>query len=396
MKITLEDKISRAKGILLFKHPFFAVLALESPVEFVPWCKTMATDGKRIFAGEKFVEEHTEAELAGVIAHEVLHKALLHVYRIGMRDPKLANIAADYVVNPIIIDAGMTLPKDRLIDEKYFGLSFPEVYEMLLQNAKVVNVSFPSPPGDGEGDGNGGGEGENNEMWGGMVPPKGGDGKDASPAELNELEEEARISVSNAAEVAKSRGKLPASLEGFIEAIKKPKVDWKAYIQQWITGTRPDDFTWRKPNRKMLANHHVYMPTIRRSGAGVGLLSIDTSGSVSDSELQRYISEILGMIETVSPEKIIIVQHDAVIQKVDTIEPGDEFKGLKISGRGGTCIQPSFDYAEKLDEPIDWMICFTDMGIGDWPSYPPNFPVLWCATGPDVAPFGTYIDVRGN
>lgn len=402
MAITAEDKIARAKTAMLTKNPFFAILAFERPVVIADWLETMATDGKEIFASRKFIEDHTEAELAGVMAHEVLHMALLHVFRLGFRDPKLWNIACDHAVNDIVLAEGFALPKDRVHDKKFAGMAAPEIYEYLLNDAKVVNVSFPSTVGEGGRNPDDGGQsgGQSNgkpgdkEMWGGMVRPQNADGSPLSEPQLREREEEVRISVQQAAEVAKSRGKLPASMKGYIEALEKPVVDWKAYIQQWISGIRPDDMTWRKPNRKMLAVHGVYMPTVKRSGAGVGLLSIDTSGSVSDDELKRYVSEILGMIETVNPEKVIIIQHDAIIQKVDIWEPGEDFTGLHISGRGGTCIRPSFDYAANMDEPIDWMICFTDMGIGDYPHDAPSFPVLWCATGPDNAPFGTYIDVK--
>ena len=42
------------------------------------------------------------------------------------------------------------------------------------------------------------------------------------------------------------------------------------------------------------------------------------------------------------------------------------------------------------------MICFTDMGIVDYPTAgeAPDFPILWAATGPDNAPFGTYLPLK--
>ena len=129
---------------------------------------------------------------------------------------------------------------------------------------------------------------------------------------------------------------------------------------------------------------------------GVGILSIDTSGSVSDDELRKYVREIVGVIEMCNPDKLIIIQHDAIIQKIEEWEGGNDFSSLKVKGRGGTCIAPVFRHVEKLDEPIDWMICFTDMGICDYPpaAKAPDFPVLWAATGPMNAPFGTYIPVK--
>ena len=67
-----------------------------------------------------------------------------------------------------------------------------------------------------------------------------------------------------------------------------------------------------------------------------------------------------------------------MVQKIDEWEAGDSFDSLKIKGRGGTRIRPVFEHvAREIDEQIDWMVCFTDMGIEDYPSIKeaPDFPV---------------------
>lgn len=376
-------KLTKAKSRLVMNHPFFASICLALPLVEAEWLDppTMATDMRTIYYHPEFVERCSVSELMGVLCHEVMHVAYLHGLRKGARDHKIWNAACDFAINPIVLDAGMMLPAGGLYDDKYRNMSAPEIYEDLLKNAKTVYCD-----------------------WGGVGEPKGGKGdpKDGpsgqplSQAELSELEQEIKIKVKQAAESAKTRGKLPAGVEGLVEAIGKPKVDWKAYIQQWVSGHKPDDYTWQRPNRTWLANHGIYMPRMQFNGAGVGILSIDTSGSVSDAELVSYVREIAGVIEICNPDKLYIVQHDAIIQRVDVWEAGMDFSGLKTMGRGGTCIQPSFNWAEQCDEQIDWMICFTDMGIFDYPpkERAPSYPVLWCATGPDNAPFGTYIPLK--
>lgn len=398
MNYSVEEKISRAKTIVLRKSPFFAILLLETPVEIVEWMDTMATDGKTIYANKKFIEKYSEEKLAGVMVHEVLHKAWLHVYRVNGRDPKLWNVACDYAINQTVLDLGFQLPEEGIFDKagKYKNMSANEIYDLLLKDVRQMSVKFPSKGGNGKPD-QGDGDGKN-EMWGGMLEVTDGNGNPVSDAEREELIEEAKISLDRAVQQAKSRGTIPAGLEGLIKASEQPKIDWKQYIQSFIKGAKPDNVTWRRPNRKMMAVHEIYMPVIQTVGAGIGVLSIDTSGSVSDRELIRYISEILGMIEMTSPDKLIIIQHDAIIQKVDVWEFTNEFSGLAVKGRGGTCIQPTFNYIKTIDDQVDWMICFTDMGICDWPTadQAPAYPVLWAATGPDSAPFGQYVDLRGT
>ena len=49
-----------------------------------------------------FVEQQDTNRLCGLVAHELLHAALLHGLRRRERDPVLWNIAADIVVNGMI------------------------------------------------------------------------------------------------------------------------------------------------------------------------------------------------------------------------------------------------------------------------------------------------------
>jgi predicted metal-dependent peptidase len=76
-----------------------------------------------------FVETLNAAELAGVLAHEVMHPALQHHTRRGDRDQKRWNMACDYAINPLLLDAGLTLPKDVLIEYRFCGMSAERIYK---------------------------------------------------------------------------------------------------------------------------------------------------------------------------------------------------------------------------------------------------------------------------
>lgn len=406
MATEAQQKITKAKVHIGLYHPFFAIVGfgldyIEIDEETAPWCKTMATDGRRVWWSRQFVDKLSIQEVTGVLIHEIMHVVWLHMTRRGDRDPKMWNVAGDYAINLIVKDLKLKMPGDPgtqlegkfqiCFDEKYRDWSVYKIYDDLMKNAKKITVRI-SMPGDG---GKGDGEGEDN-MAGIVIDAQSDDGKPLTGAEKASIEEEVKIKVMQAAVAAKSRGNLPAGLEGLIEAVGQPKIDWKDYIQNWVKGRVPDNYTWTRSNRKWMATHGIYMPSMQVNGAGHGVLSIDTSGSVSDAELVLYITEIVGVIEMCNPDKLTIIQHDAVVQKIEEWEAGDDFSNLKTKGRGGTCVLPAFKAAEALDEPVDWMICFTDMGIGDWPqgNDVPNWPVLWCATGPDIAPFGTYINIK--
>ena len=98
----------------------------------------MGVDGVSLFVNPKFVEEKSQAELCGVIAHECLHVALLHPTRRGQRDAKKWNVATDHAVNlellkAIRADDGylMELPSDCLADPQYKGMSADTIYNRL-------------------------------------------------------------------------------------------------------------------------------------------------------------------------------------------------------------------------------------------------------------------------
>lgn len=76
------------------------------------------------------------AAQTGVLLHKVLHAALHHVSRRGLRHPFVWNVAADVVVNGIVRAAGFTLPTDALLDDALEKLTVEEVYGLLWQRLR--------------------------------------------------------------------------------------------------------------------------------------------------------------------------------------------------------------------------------------------------------------------
>lgn len=101
-RLSIEEKLSRARTQLLLNQPFFGTLCLRLKTRAHA---ELSHDGHRRTADclqSSFVEKLTPAELEGVLAHEVMHCGLAHCRR-GNRDAELWNSAADYAVNPILI-----------------------------------------------------------------------------------------------------------------------------------------------------------------------------------------------------------------------------------------------------------------------------------------------------
>jgi predicted metal-dependent peptidase len=122
------ERVLKARAELILAHTFYGVLISQvapKPSRQVP---TMATDGRTHFFNPDFIGTLSQNELLGVQRHESEHDARRHHTRRGYRDQKEWNIACDYAINIDLIDEGVTLPANALIDPKYRGWSAEDIY----------------------------------------------------------------------------------------------------------------------------------------------------------------------------------------------------------------------------------------------------------------------------
>ena len=124
-------RIQKARTALMLDHPFFGSLLFRLKGRECRSIQTMATDGVSLFYNPEFVETLNAATLAGTLAHEVMHPALHHHVRRSGRDPKRWNEACDYAINPLLVDAGLSLPEGVLIDDRFRGMSAEQIYNLL-------------------------------------------------------------------------------------------------------------------------------------------------------------------------------------------------------------------------------------------------------------------------
>jgi predicted metal-dependent peptidase len=209
---------------------FFAALALR--LEAMPtWdVPTLATDGERLLFNPEYTISLSEREVVGVVAHEVLHCALGHHARRGLRDPMRWNIACDLAVNPVLLGAGFDLPRGRLLPGEgefagwHTGLSAEDYYARLPETGSQSSDESREDDGTGvSGEAGGCGESSGNDPVGcGSVRDAG----DGSPATQQASEASWQVAVAQAARIAQERGKgdLSAGLARAVEQILRPSV----------------------------------------------------------------------------------------------------------------------------------------------------------------------------
>ena len=253
-----EIRIQKARTTLLLDHPFFGTLLFRLGAKASSSIATMATDGASLFYNSEFVDTLNAAELAGVLAHEVMHPALQHHTRRGDRNHARWNMACDYAINPILVDAGLTLPKDVLIDSRFHGMSAERIYNLIEEDEKQEGSSGPSESQTGDGSGApGDGSLQSDEAGSEPQPPTtpGGVGQvlDAPEPEAESgpsVAEQARewqIAVEQAEMVAKVAGKLPGGAVRALEAAQAAKVDWRELLRRAWSDTIPADYSWTRP-----------------------------------------------------------------------------------------------------------------------------------------------------
>lgn len=382
-----ERRVSKALINLRAQAPFFAALALFARVHFRDDLATAATDGRDVYWNVDFLNRLKPEEVRGVLLHEVLHAALLHVLRRGNRSPLLWNIAADIVVNGMIFAAAkeyaagangapsFALPDGHIRNKELEGFSVEEVYELILSQGLykefLIEVDL-------------------------LDAPPGSEGPLDPGARRAELEAHWRAAQAQARALldATGRGNLPAGLLRELGALSPAQVDWRSRLWRFLVRT-PTDFSGF--DRRFIYQS-LYLEALESETLRV-FVGVDTSGSIGGKELTTFLGEVRGILRAYPSVACELFYVDAAAHGPYTLSAdGDDIP--KPVGGGGTDFRPFFEAVEKrtdetgashggAGQPV--CVYLTD-GFGLFPEPPPALPTLWVVTPGgldlDKFPFG--------
>ena len=132
MAISTQTRITRARIQLCMRKPYLSTALMRFPlVQADGIIETICTDGYHIFWSESFIDSLTDAELRGVLAHELMHVITQSADRRQERDKHLWNLATDYAINQVLVSCGFRLPGGALLSPLYRDLSAERIYELL-------------------------------------------------------------------------------------------------------------------------------------------------------------------------------------------------------------------------------------------------------------------------
>ena len=361
MRVEVLDRIVIARVGLLLRHPFFGNMATRLKIQAADeWCPTAAVDGRTLYFNTQFFNAMNNKEVEFVIAHEILHCVFDHLGRRDQRNPKLYNIAADYIVNNLLVrDRIGAKPKvvNCYQDFKYDKWTSEEVYEDLFKQAEKNGQDYLDQLGemldehlDLEGDGSDDGDNK--------------DGKSGRPryskAELDQIKDEIKEAMLSAAQAA-GAGNTPGEIARMIKDLTEPKMNWRELLRQQIQSTVRNDYTFSRPSRKGQMTGAI-LPGMNFDETIDICIALDMSGSIGDEQARDFLSEIKGIMDEYKDYNIKLWCFDTKVYNEQdfSADGGDDLMDYEIKGGGGTDFDANWTYMKYNDIQPKKFIMFTD------------------------------------
>jgi predicted metal-dependent peptidase len=404
-----ETRIKRGH-ITLMKHPQTALysgvmlMGTSAVEEGVP---TAYTDGVNKKYGRAFLESIvSESKVRGLILHENLHVALKQVVfgrAMFMENRKLANLAADFVVNDIItcidgVVAGTTerlveLPDGGVYDAMFHDWSMREVYNYLKKHAKKGGGGGQGGKGQGNPPPSGGTQSNDDDDMDGDTVTVNGKTYDISQADEHDFigrevsAEEAKEILDDIDKALREggmlAGRMGAKIPRVISDLLEPKIDWRDALREFVSSTTKgnDEFTWRRMNKRHMAND-IYLPSVENESIGEIIVAIDTSGSIGGAEITEFATELVSICELCQPEAVRVLWWDTEVHGEQIFK--DNYSNianlLKPMGGGGTKVSCVSEYVTKNKLNAECVLVFTDGYVENDINWNITSPTLWMVT----------------
>lgn len=424
----INQRITKIRWRMISKCPFLGSLLLKLKIivkDDLDFPAAVTPDGTCRVSTE-FCDRYSDAELGFILAHEVMHLALLAWQRKkgrnrvaiivngdGKQIPiSLWNLAHDLSFNGILkefaeqyqdVNESKTLlkmPDGLAFDQKLHGMSAEEIYDRLIQQAEDntrnnggngVSPNAMSAPGiyipSSDGVNVETGLNGNGDLLNDL-----GDGSDDQTHNQEFLDKQESVWKNNLVEAyvkhelsAKNKGTLPATLKRYVDEIIDAKIDWRNALLDWVgENGKLADYSYRRPSRRGIAINE-YLPSSIKYGYDQICILIDTSGSMSHDELKSVIGEINGMCEDLGIVFRVIIIDSEIHNDLDQLDNVYDVID-NMSGGGGSNFIPAFTRLEE-ENYQGVVIAFTD-GYIDVPSVPPPSlrGTLWVLTDQGVDP----------
>ena len=338
--------LDRAVKTLLIREPFYGLFLLNLNRYYGDKCDTacVCRNGinTELCVNKKFWDTLSDDEQLGILKHELGHILFKHITSSEyFGDHDKFNKAADCEVNSYI----PILQKDPYCYPARWNLENNKGTKFYYENLP----DEPDQPQGNNGDSSSSYDpNDSHESW--------KDFQDLSDTEKQLIENQIDYQAKNTAETCqKMIGSVPGELKEYLDSLFKikPQVfNWKAYFRRVIGNLITSELylTRMRPSRRFPDSRGVKFK--RKPHVLVG---VDTSGSVSNEELEDFFSEIYYLWK--SGIKVTIAQMDT---KIEHIEEYNGKFNKEIYGRGGTEFTDLVNYYNERKKDFSTLVIFTD------------------------------------
>jgi len=368
--VNRSEQLAHASKNLMLKEPFYGMFLIMLNKTWDNKKVSTAGVGRNginynLFLNENFWDILQERQKRGLLKHELLHIAFMHLTDFGhLTDDELANIAQDIEINQYI--EFLDLPPGPQLITTYPELNLEPkkgsnyYYEKLLQGKKQGNcpnlnamlaacaagqqVCITIGPG---------GKEEETQVPDHRTHEEFADLDEASQRLLKAQTDHILKEVADS--VLKSKGTIPGEFQSILDRIntsEPAKFDWKGYLRRFTGGSQK---IYTKKTRRKFNKRYEDNPGLKIKPKRHVLVGVDTSGSVNNEELKEFFHEVHYMHK--SGSEVTVIQCDSSIHDVSPYNPRHE---IKLHGRGGTEFQPVIDYYNEHRGKFTCLVYFTD------------------------------------
>ena len=198
---------------------------------------------------------------------------------------------------------------------------------------------------------------------------------------------------------ASDAGNIPAGVKRIIQNLTEPKMDWRELLRMQMESTIKSDYTWMRASRKGWHMDAV-MPGLKNDEMIDICVMLDASGSIDESMLKDFLSEVQGIMNQFGQFRIHIATFDTEVYNSRTYdsENMETMLDYEVSGGGGTDFDCIFSYLKENNIEPKRLIVFTDgYPFGSWGDE--NYAdTLWILHGTKtiVPPWGQYAYYEEN
>ena len=335
---------------LLLQEPFFAALSRridKRESRAIPTAGVRVnpdTGAYEMLYNPEFFGALSEVERLGVLKHELYHLIFEHCSK-RMPEGKMSktwNVATDLAINSHLMNE---LPDVALFPGKgeYEGWPAGESAEWYYNKLKAEGKDQDQ---NGQGNGDGADSFDDHSGWG------------ADSQEQEIAAEKMKETIKKAAEeAAKSNnwGTVSSKMKQWIKDNVETKIDWRKVLRSFVKASVKAD---KMSSIKKINRRYPYIHSGKKTSRLANIaISIDQSGSVSDSMLAAFYAE-LDKLASIASFTVIPFDTEVAEDKVFTWKKGERKKHERVL-TGGTCFDAPTKYVNQRN--FDGHIVLTDM-----------------------------------